>query len=146
MKVRRPGRISRRVPLLDKPVFRSSLQVEVIDDREVILLGERDHYVLSGSPFVVLAELLKAPRPVTELLTAAAPRASAIEVFYALERLEMLGVIREAGEALPASVETFWDALGAEPAAAVHRIAAAKVMLAGIGGIATKCMEETLGA
>ncbi|HEX9458886.1 MAG TPA: hypothetical protein VGA84_07060, partial [Thermoanaerobaculia bacterium] len=97
-----PGRgASSESPLLNRPVFRRSLQVEIIDDREVILLGEREHYALTGTAFVTLAELLKEPRCVADLVAAAETCASEIEVFYALERLEALGVIREAGEALP---------------------------------------------
>jgi len=137
-------RPSSESPLLNRPVFRRSLQVEVIDDREVILLSEREHYALTGTAFAALAELLKEPHSVVDLVEAAEPRASEAEVFYALERLEALGVIREAGDALPPSTEGYWDALGVSPADAVHRIAEAKVNVIGVGGVSTSHLEEAL--
>src|ERR1700724_3232851 len=89
---RRPGEATRGTAMLTRPELKSCSRVEILDDRHVILLAERDQHLLTGSAFVFLVPLLDGSRTVEEIVGAGveAGRVSAPEAYYCLERLEAL--------------------------------------------------------
>jgi ribosomal protein S12 methylthiotransferase accessory factor len=112
----------------------------------MLLLGERAVHLFTGSAFTAVATLLGEGRTVDDVVDAAPPAVEPAEIYYALERLEVRGVIRETDDSLSAGATGFWDALGAEPAVAARAIAQAGVTLAAMGGLATAPLAESLSA
>lgn len=103
-----------------RPEFKSCYQVEIIDDQNVILLAERGHRLLTGAAYGVLARLLDGSRTVDEILAAATEHVDAMEISYALQRLQQLGCIGERST-LPKRVAAFWDTLGVDAATAAQK-------------------------
>lgn len=93
-----------------------------------------------------MAALLGDGRTAGDIVDAAPPGISAAEMYYALDRLEFRGVIREADDSSPALATGFWDALGAEPAQASRAIAQASVALVAMGNVATQPLAGSLSA
>ena len=56
--------------MLTRPELKSCSRVEILDDRHVILLAERDQHLLTGSAFVFLVPLLDGSRTVEEIVGA----------------------------------------------------------------------------
>src|SRR5258707_4567992 len=79
-------------------------------------------------------------------MDAALPRVSEPEIFYALDRLQTLGAIREAVEGVPRPIEAFWDSLGVAPDAAVQRIARSTLTLLSSPGISIQHLADSLAA
>jgi ribosomal protein S12 methylthiotransferase accessory factor len=118
--------------MLTRPVFKSSYAVEVVGGEHVLLLHERGHHLLSGPLFVTVALLVDGNRTLDEIVDAAAPAASMAEVFYAMERLERLGVIREARNGMPPEELAFWDSVGVDPADAAEGLAKTSVSVSAL--------------
>lgn len=131
--------------LLTRPVFKSCYQLEIIDDDSAIVLSERGAHLFTGTAFVVLSELMNGTRGVDEIIDLAAPRVPAAEIFYALDRLEMLGVIRNGSDAtLPSAA--FWDSLGVEPTRAARILGQSKLALRAIGDVSTDALAASLSS
>ena len=134
--------------LLTLPVFKSCYQIEIVDERHALFLSERANHLVSGSAYVILAGLLSEARDVDDLIEAVSDRLSIAEVYYVLDRLETLGVIREAHGGPPRAAEGFWDAVGVDPDVASRAIDQATVTLWSAGGVCAGNLArslETLG-
>jgi bacteriocin biosynthesis cyclodehydratase domain-containing protein len=116
-----------------------------VDDTHTLLLGELGIHLFTGSAFGTVAALLGEGRSVDDILDAA-PAVSPAEIYYALERFEVRGVVREADDSLPSPVAGFWDALGVEPAAASQAIAQAGVTLVAVGEVSKEPLAGSLAA
>ncbi|HEV7489150.1 MAG TPA: TOMM precursor leader peptide-binding protein [Thermoanaerobaculia bacterium] len=127
-------------------MFKSCYEVEVVDGRHVLLLSERGNHLLTGSAYVILTELFGAGRDVDDLVDAAADRLSIAEVYYALARLETLGVIREAHDVLPRAAAAFWDALGVDATAVSQAIEQTTVTLLPMGEVTAHHLACSLAA
>jgi ribosomal protein S12 methylthiotransferase accessory factor len=127
-----------------RPRFRSCYQVEIIDDQHVFLLAERGNRLFTGEAYVLIAGLLDGSRTVGEVVSAAAEKVSAAEIYYALQQLESLGCTGDAGSALPKPVAAFWEALGLDATAAAQRTGACAVSPVGLNGIATAPLVSAL--
>jgi len=134
--------------MLTRPELKSCCRVEILDDRHVILLAERDRHLLTGGTFVFLVPRLDGSRTVEEIVAAGVGQGqvSAPEAYYCLDRLEALGCIREGQVALPRPIAAFWDSLGADTARAGERARQARVALVGLAGIATGPLAAALAA
>jgi oxazoline/thiazoline synthase len=100
------------------PAIRRDAHVETLS-HALILIGETDSGVLLGSAFAALAPLLDGTRTL-ETIVAGALQAGvpATEAAGALDRLQALGLLVEAGHDLPRRAAAWWDAVGASPVAA----------------------------
>jgi len=116
-----------------------------VDDLHTLVLGERGAQLFSGSVYTSMATLIGEGRTVDDILAAAPPSVSAAEIYYALDRLEVRGVIRESSD-VPGVSAGFWDAVGADPAAAVHTAGQSRVKLAGIGAAGLDPLTRSLSA
>lgn len=63
--------------------FKSHLRLEQVDENRVVLIGEREHYLLSGRPLARVASLIDGRRTDHELLAMTGQQASAAEILYA---------------------------------------------------------------
>ncbi|MBV9067569.1 MAG: TOMM precursor leader peptide-binding protein [Acidobacteria bacterium] len=138
------ARTEKEIYLLIRPEFRTCYDVTIVDDEHTLLLSERGAQLFSGSAYTAVTSLLGEGRAVDEIVDAARPAVSAIEVYYALERLEKCGVIRESDDSLPPPAAQFWDALGVSPGTAVRALSEARVAIVAIGDIATEPLLRSL--
>jgi len=122
--------------------------VAVVDDLHTLVLGERGAQLFSGSVYRSMATLIGEGRTVEDILAAAPADVSPAEIYYALDRLEARGAIRESRHGSSVS-DGFWDAIGADPSAAARAIDQTRVRLVASGapGIALLSQSlSTLGA
>lgn len=103
------------------------LRPEIVPGEGLYLLAEPDPIHFPGEVFEALSPLLDGQRSIEEVFAALAGRCSPHEVFEALDRLRMRGLLRE-GPARPdgpmpdPAAVAFWDAQGAEGSSACARL------------------------
>ncbi len=130
--------------MFDRPVFRKCFDVEVANDREVLVVGERDdYYILTSALYAWLVPMLRAGRPLNEILDLANGHGE-LEVLYAVERMAATGLVREALAAENDAAEAFWDGCGVDPAAASQAIAESAVEVAALGGMSANALTALL--
>jgi bacteriocin biosynthesis cyclodehydratase domain-containing protein len=133
--------------LVGRSGFGSSWEVEIIDEEHVLLLGERETRLLTGTAYVALASGLEQGRSMEEIVTDGAAKVTAAEIFYVLNRLRTLGVVRDIDEESEPSMQGFWDSLGVDATAARKRLSGSKVTLRAVGdGVSTEPLAESLAA
>ncbi|HYH80888.1 MAG TPA: TOMM precursor leader peptide-binding protein, partial [Longimicrobium sp.] len=133
---------------LARPTLRAHFRAEVMDERHVLLLAENGHHLLTGEVYARLAPLLDGTRSVPELVRAARGDTTPAEVYYAVDRLSAGGYLREAAPAVAPDGQAFWDALGADPAAAAARLQGATATVSELGsphGAAVRGALQALG-
>ncbi|AUX46427.1 hypothetical protein SOCE26_079330 [Sorangium cellulosum] len=114
--------------------FKRHLRPERAGDDLVLLLGEREQFLLKGRAYALLAPLLDGRRTVLELIAALADKVSAAEVAYALSRLEERGYLVEAAPGEPPEAAAFWEAAGVAGPGAARRLGDAAVAVQAVGG------------
>ncbi|WNG36946.1 TOMM precursor leader peptide-binding protein [Archangium violaceum] len=115
---------------LDRPLqLGPHLRFERIDENQVVLIGEREHYMLSGRHFAQLAPLLDGRRTGHELLAQTANQVSPVEVLYALYSMHRSGYLTEALSEVPPMQAALWQSLGLDPVHAVRRLTECTVSL-----------------
>jgi bacteriocin biosynthesis cyclodehydratase domain-containing protein len=132
--------------MLTRPELKSCYRIEALDENHVLLLAERQNHQLSGAAFGALVPLLDGSRDVAEIVSAAGKRVSAAEIYYSLQRLEELGVVREGCGVPPGPATAFWDSLGADVEVASRSARQAKVELSAIHGVSTHPLASALAA
>jgi bacteriocin biosynthesis cyclodehydratase domain-containing protein len=98
------------------------LRAEPASDDAVLLIGERERFLLRGRVYGLLVPLLDGRRTAEELAAALAAETSAAEVDHALRRLSQRGYLVEASPA-PPEIAGFWQALGEDAGLAARRLA-----------------------
>jgi len=129
--------------MITRPAFKSCYELAIVDDH-TLLIGERGMHLFRGSAYSTLATLIGESKTIEDIVDARPSAVSAAEIYYALDRFETRGVIREADQATPAPAAGFWDALGAEPAAAARALARARATLTAVGGMKTEVLAGSL--
>lgn len=126
--------------------FELKPHLRVVPDGEVslFLVGERERYLLSGRVYALVVPLLDGRRTVAELIRELEGRASAPEVFFAVERLAGLGHIRPAREVMPRHQAAYWDSLSPGADRAVSALARAPVAVRALGGALSGPVESAL--
>jgi len=131
---------------VNTPEFKESYAVEIVDDEHVLVLSERENQLLTGPAYVAVAQGLAERRSVPEIIRGAPAEVTAAEIFYAVGRLETLGLIREGDGGTPAAVRGFWDSLDVDPATARKAIEQARVTLVGLGANGIDHVASSLAA
>nr|WP_042188961.1 TOMM precursor leader peptide-binding protein [Kibdelosporangium sp. MJ126-NF4]CEL18564.1 hypothetical protein [Kibdelosporangium sp. MJ126-NF4]CTQ98048.1 hypothetical protein [Kibdelosporangium sp. MJ126-NF4] len=117
--------------------FKRHLRVEVAVGTGAYVFGEDGVTVLRGAGIDLVADLLRDPRPVRDLLAARPGGLTPDQVGQLLARLaeaDLLCHRRPTADAGPATV-AYWEAAGIDPADAVAGIAGARVRLDVVGDI-----------
>ncbi len=119
--------------LPEYPVFARHLAVQVVEGQGVVLLGRRDHHVLSGLLHERLAVALQAGPSADVLVDLLGEEFPLTEVFYTLMALAQAGLLVEKGNAAESDEprDAFFDSLGVRSAAATD----ATVAITAVGGI-----------
>lgn len=129
---------------MSRPVFRRSYEVVIADDDHVLILSERGSRLLTGSAYVTLSRGLLQEKTIDEIVTGA-DASTAASIFYALERLQTLGVVRGSTKELPTAHQGFWDALAVDPDHASAAISKSIVTVIAVGqGVTTATVAASL--
>jgi len=132
--------------MLVKPRFKEHFHVVVSEPKQVFLLSEKGHFVLSGRLYTMLAPLLDGNRTVEEIVLALEGQATAAEINYGLTLLQSKGYITEANESLPPEVAAFCNLLNVDARVAAGRLQASRVAVTAIGTVPTEQVISTLAS
>jgi oxazoline/thiazoline synthase len=132
--------------MIDRPVFKPTFHVEVVNPEGVYLLSERAAYVLRGELYCRLAPLLDGRHTADNLVDALADVASPAEVYYTLARLEQKGYVIAADGVLSPARAAFWDALGLDTAQVETRLHESTVTVTRFGAVAVEPLAAALEA
>ena len=134
--------------MITRPRFRFHLHVRVVDPDRVFLVGEGRHFVLSGRPYVAVANLVDGRRTTDAIVEALAPDLAITDIYLALLTLEKHGHLEEAqlpGPDLPALSRdrAFWGSLG-RGAADLERLAVRSACVLEIGGVPVEAARSAI--
>lgn len=123
--------------MINQPKFKSCFHIEILDS-EVLLLSEKDHFVLQGQLYERLAQLIDGQRTVDQIVDLLQEQASLTEVYYALMLMEQKGLIVEKNDQLTAEVEAFCELLNVSSQEAINRLKTTRVSVTSCGSIPNK--------
>ena len=131
---------------LERPLFRSHLQIEILSPEVVLVLSEFRPRQLKGRAFVELARLIDGRRSTDELIEAIGDRVAPAEALYALNRLQQTGLIVDGNGQAASSVDAFWDALGSSgsPHNCSRPVSSAVQLEAATSGLPIDSVRQTL--
>jgi len=125
--------------------LRPDLRMEVLDRCHVVLLGERNRFVLSGPRTAAVLALVDGRRTVDDILRAAAGQVSEPEVFYTLEQLCAGGYLLPAVPDLSPESAAFWQGMGVDVRSAQQALRRTPVSVRAIGNaVGRSWMAEAL--
>jgi oxazoline/thiazoline synthase len=132
--------------MINTPVFKAHLHVEVIPGEGVLVLSEDAARALHGGAYEKIVPLMNGQRSRDEIVDALAGQVDAARVYYVLNGMESKGYLTEATSDIPASVAAFWHGAGIEPAAALAALRDRRVAVQTIGGVNSAAMLSALAA
>src|SRR5215213_8428139 len=121
--------------MIEKPVFKPSFRVEIVDPEGVFLLSEKGHFVLKGKLNCRLAPLINGYHTTDDIVEKVAGEVTPAEAYYALGFLEKKGYIVEANGAVPTERAAFWDMLDLAPRLIESRLKKVTVSIAQFGAV-----------
>jgi oxazoline/thiazoline synthase len=119
--------------IINTPVFKDHLHVEVIPGEGVLILSEEAAKALHGAAYEKIVPLIDGCRSTDEIVDALAGQVDTAKVYYALALLEENGHIAESAPEIAPATAAFWHGLGIEPRAAVAALRAKKVHVRAVG-------------
>ncbi|MGH2589015.1 MAG: TOMM precursor leader peptide-binding protein, partial [Dehalococcoidia bacterium] len=133
--------------MIERPTFKPSFYVQVIEPEGALLLSERGHVALPGLVYARLASLLDGRRTADEIVDLLADAVSAPEVYFALGQLEAKGYITAAADgSVPPERAAFWATLDLDAAEVGSRMAAATVAVERFGDVCAEPLLEALAS
>ncbi|MBW4636409.1 MAG: TOMM precursor leader peptide-binding protein [Iphinoe sp. HA4291-MV1] len=123
--------------MLKQPKFKHSIRVEIVEQKGVFLLSERNSFLLSGRIYQLLTPLIDSHHTTDEIVDLMAEKVSAAEVYYALMQMEQKGYIVENDSSIPSTLAFFCDTLNIDSREAYQRLQAIKVAVKAFGSIPT---------
>lgn len=108
--------------MLNKPVFKAHLHVEVIPGEGVLILSEESAKALHGGAYEKIVPLIDGLRGTDEIVDALAGQMEAAKAYYVLNILEAKGYLAEATAHIPAEAAAFWHGAGIDPAVALEAL------------------------
>lgn len=120
--------------MLRNPQLKSHYHAEFPDDEQVLLISEKDQVILSDRlQSLVMAEILRNPVSLDELIENLAARASMFEVCHAVMLLERSGYLTEASPDVAPEEAAFWNGMGFEVNALREALKRTPVELTALG-------------
>lgn len=129
--------------MLNKPQWKQSFHVEILEPENVCLLTETGYTVLTGCTYCLLAPLLNGQHTTEELISLLADKVSIPEIYYALHLLERDGHIIESEES-PTEIAAFWHTLGIDTKTVFHRLQNISVSVRSFGDVNTAPLVDIL--
>jgi ribosomal protein S12 methylthiotransferase accessory factor len=130
--------------MLNKPKYKPGFRVEAVEPESVFLLSEKESFLLTSRLYQQLTPLLDGHHTVDEIVDLLQDQVSAMEIYYALMRLEQKGYIVESDESLPSSFTIFCNTLNVDPKEAHRQLQATKVVVKTCGSVSTSDFISTL--
>ena len=132
--------------MINTPVFKAHLHVEVIPGEGVLILSEEAAKALHGGAYEKIVPLMDGRRSTDEIVDALSGQVDAARVYYVLNAMEANGYLAEATPDIPASVAAFWHGAGIEPAAALAALRDKRVAVRTVGETDSAAMLSALEA
>jgi bacteriocin biosynthesis cyclodehydratase domain-containing protein len=132
--------------MLDTPVFKAHLHVEVIPEEGVLILSETFSTTLHGAAYEMIVPLIDGLRSTDEIVDLLMGSLDAAKVYYVLSIMEKKGYLSEATPDMPVEVAAFWHGAGLEPAAAEAALHNKRVSIQTVGAVNDAAMRSALTA
>lgn len=132
--------------MINIPVFKAHLHVEVLPGEGVLILSEEAAKTLHGGAYEKIVPLIDGRRSMDEIVDALTSQVDAAKVYYVLNSMEAKGYLAEATPDIPASVAAFWHSLGIAPAAALAALRDKRVAVQAVGEVDSAAMLSALEA
>src|SRR5437867_6572395 len=108
--------------MLQRPAFQPHYHVEIVEGEGIVLLSEKDHSLLPGRLYEIVARWIDGRRSADDIVAQLRDQASSAEVYETLAQLEQQGFLSESDETVPAGEAALWTILGITPRTAAHRL------------------------
>lgn len=128
--------------------FKPRFRCEVIPSEGVLLLSEKEDFLLSGETYIRVAPLLNGQHTIVEIVEHLQSEMSLLEALFFLDKLRQQGYIADTHPSIPSGQAAFWDMLDIAPADTLKRLQAVSISVTSFGDIDIapfKTMLESLG-
>jgi bacteriocin biosynthesis cyclodehydratase domain-containing protein len=132
--------------MINTPVFKAHLQVEVIPGEGVLMLSEKAAKALHGDAYEKIIPLLDGQHSADQIVDTLAGQVDAAKVYYVLTVMEAKGYIVEATPAIPVSVAAFWYGVDIAPIEALRALQDKQVAVLTVGEVDATVMLPALEA
>ena len=130
--------------MINTPIFKTHLHVEVIPGEGVLILSEEAVKALHGGAYEMIVPLVDGHRSTDEIVDALAGQVDAARVYYVLNGMEAKGYLTEATPDISISVAAYWHSVGIAPAAALAAMQDKRVTVQTIGDVDSAVMLSAL--
>jgi bacteriocin biosynthesis cyclodehydratase domain-containing protein len=127
--------------------FKGHLRPVPAADDQLVVLGERQRFLVEGRASVLAAPLLDGSRTVEQIVVELHQQVPPLEVLYAVESLASQGYLTQAEPAeqqLPPRETAFWEALAVPAASARERLHAACVQVVVLSDLDPRPLADAL--
>jgi ribosomal protein S12 methylthiotransferase accessory factor len=132
--------------MLNIPVFKAHLRVDVLPGEGVLLLSEEGSGALYGAAYEKIVPLIDGHHSIDEIVDALVDQVEPARVYYVLNGLEGKGYLSEATPDVPSGVAAFWHSMGIEATAVREALTTKSVAVASIGNVESAPMIQALEA
>jgi bacteriocin biosynthesis cyclodehydratase domain-containing protein len=132
--------------MLNTPVFKGNLRVDVLPGEGVLLLSEEGSAALFGAAYEKIVPLIDGHRSVDEIVDALAGQVDPARVYYVLNRLEAKGYLCEPTPDIASGVAAFWQSMGIGAEAVQEALSTKSVAVVSIGNVDSAPMIHALEA
>ncbi|MDF5723199.1 MAG: TOMM precursor leader peptide-binding protein [Rhizonema sp. PD37] len=119
--------------MLYKPQFKSVFRVEIVEGEGLIIVSEKNAFVLKGNLAQKIAPLINAQHTVDDIITQLQNEFSPNEIYDILTLMEEKGYLIEAEDILPSPTTAFWETLNINSKLLTHRSQTTKVAIKCVG-------------
>ncbi|MGL4376640.1 MAG: TOMM precursor leader peptide-binding protein, partial [Microcoleaceae cyanobacterium] len=107
---------------ITRPQIKPHFHVEVIEPKQVYLLGEQDNHALTGQLYCQILPLLNGENTLEQIVEKLEGEVPAEYIDYVLNRLAEKGYLTEAAPELSPEVAAFWSQVGVAPPVAAQAL------------------------
>lgn len=131
--------------VLNRLSFQPGFQIKILPPDRVLLFDDRGYsHLLEGRLYALLAPYLREKYTVDQILKKLSQKASQVDIYHALLRLEKKGIIGEEVKTLPKSLLTFCHRLSVPPEEAVARLKRTSLSFFSLGKGSTQKLKKAL--
>lgn len=130
--------------MIDRPAWKSHYHVEPVGTEGLVLISEAGVTLLEGELPAAIGPHLDGLHSADQIVERVAAHATRGEVLGLLAELERKGFLGERVESMDAAEAAYWESLGVEPGVAAARLAAVRVGVHAVGGVAVEPLAAAL--
>ncbi|WP_375471018.1 TOMM precursor leader peptide-binding protein [uncultured Nostoc sp.] len=134
-------KLSMKIPQI-KPHFR----VEIVEPKNVYLLGEYATHALTGSLYCQIVPLLNGQHTLEEIIQRLDGQVAPDHIHYVLDRLHDKGYLTDAAHNLTPQAAAFWSLLNVDPQVVSDRLPHTQVFVTAVGAVDAQPLIESLQA